>query len=146
MSMIFRKMRDEDLDAVYMIEKASFSEPWLREFFENELKYDSYVVVLNNEIIGYICTMQVLDECTITNISVRQDFRRQGIAGYIFKNLFDVMDQRNVKYYYLEVRESNEAALKLYYRLGFFEIGTRKDYYRNPLEDAKVMTLSRNLE
>jgi [ribosomal protein S18]-alanine N-acetyltransferase len=143
MPMMFRKMRDEDLEAVYNIEAASFSDPWLREFFEMELEYDSYVVVLDEEIAGFICTMQVLDECTVTNISVRPELRRQGIAEYIFKCLYEIMDDRDVRYYYLEVRASNQAAFELYRKLGFSQIGLRKDYYHNPVEDAIVMTMAR---
>jgi ribosomal-protein-alanine N-acetyltransferase len=142
---MFRRMRAEDLDAVYKIESASFSDPWPREFFTMELEYDSFVVIRDDEVAGFICTMQVMDECTVTNVSVKPALRRQGIAEYIFRNLFDIMDSRDVRYYYLEVRASNQAACQLYMKLGFSQIGIRKDYYHNPVEDAAVMALTRNL-
>jgi len=143
MSFIFCRMRDEDLDDVYKIEAASFTEPWLKMFFVMEQKHDAYVVIRDDKVVGYVCAMQVLDECTITNICVRKEQQRQGIAWFIFKELFKIMDAREVKYYYLEVRASNAPALALYKKLGFTQIGIRKDYYHNPIEDAIVMTLVR---
>jgi [ribosomal protein S18]-alanine N-acetyltransferase len=143
MPLLFRKMRDVDIDVVYEIESVSFSDPWPREFFTMELEYDSYVAEKDGEIAGFICTMQVMDECTVTNISVKSSFRRQGIAEFLFGNLIEVMDSRDVFYYYLEVRASNLAAIDLYRKLGFTQIGVRKDYYHNPVEDAIVMAVNR---
>jgi ribosomal-protein-alanine N-acetyltransferase len=142
MPLVFRKMRDEDLDAVYEIEIASFSDPWPREFFTMELEYDSYVAEKEGEIAGFICTIQVMDECTVTNISVKPSLRRQGIAEFILSKMLEDMNSRNVDYYYLEVRASNLAAYELYRKLGFARIGIRKDYYHNPAEDAIVMALN----
>jgi len=143
MPLTFRRMKEDDLDAVYMIETMSFSSPWLREFFEIELQHDSYVAEKDDKIAGFICALQVLDECTITNVSVLPDLRRQGIAEFMFYNLVESMNKRDVRYYYLEVRASNQAALKLYQKLGFEQVGIRKDYYHNPTEDAIVMTMDK---
>jgi ribosomal-protein-alanine N-acetyltransferase len=143
MPLSFRKMREEDLEAVYEIETASFSDPWPREFFRMELDYDSFVAESEDGIAGFICTMQVMDECTVTNVSVCPELRRQGVAQFIFESLICEMDSRDVFYYYLEVRASNQAAYKLYIKLGFSQIGLRKDYYNNPIEDAIVMALNR---
>jgi ribosomal-protein-alanine N-acetyltransferase len=134
-------MKAEDLDSVYEIELGSFSDPWLKEFFTLGLNHDIYVVEQDDEIAGFVCAMQVLDECTINNIAVKDCFRRQGIAEYMLKSLFDVMDKREVRFYYLEVRASNQAAYALYQKLGFGQIGIRKEYYHNPVEDAIVMSL-----
>lgn len=143
MPLVFRRMQEDDLDAVYMIETVSFSNPWLREFFELELQHDSFVTEKDNEIAGFICAMQVLDECTITNISVKPDVRRHGIAEFMMESLFNTMNEKDVRYYYLEVRSSNQAAFSLYQKLGFEQVGLRKDYYNYPTEDAIVMTLDR---
>jgi ribosomal-protein-alanine N-acetyltransferase len=136
-------MREEDLEAVYEIETVSFSDPWPREFFRMELDYDSFVAEDKDGIAGFICTMQVMDECTVTNVSVRPELRRQGVAQFIFDSLMSEMDSRDVFYYYLEVRASNQTAYRLYTKLGFTQIGLRKDYYHNPVEDAIVMVLNR---
>lgn len=141
MPLCFRSMKAEDLDRVYEIEVASFTSPWLKEFFEMELKHDAYVVEQHGIIAGFVCALQVLDECTIANIAVKDEFRRQGIAEYILKSLIEVMDSRDVRYYYLEVRATNQAAYALYNKLGFCQIGIRKNYYHDPVEDAIVMAL-----
>lgn len=143
MSLKFRKMREEDLEEVYEIEQSTFSEPWPREFFKTKKNHDDYVAVRDEQIAGYVCALQVLDECTIANISVKPSLQRQGIAEYIFRELYKIMDIRSVKFYYLEVRASNQAALSLYIKLGFSQIGVRKDYYHNPVEDAIVMSMER---
>jgi ribosomal-protein-alanine N-acetyltransferase len=141
MPLCFRKMEYADLDEVYSIESEVFSDPWQKEIFEMEMEHDAFVLVKDEQIAGYICAWQVLDECTITNISVRPVCQRQGLGAVIFGELFNLMEQRKVSYYYLEVRASNQAALGLYVKLGFSQIGLRKNYYHNPSEDAIVMTL-----
>ena len=144
MALIFRRMKEEDLDKVYELEVLSFTDPWLREFFEMGLHYDAFIALSDEELAGYICTMQVLDECTITNICVKQELRRHGIARYLMDNTIQTMDERGVRYYYLEVRISNRAAVNLYNHLGFRQVGLRKEYYHNPVEDAMVMAMERN--
>ena len=137
----FRGMQESDIDEVYDIEQVSFSEPWIREFFVMELQHDAFVAVRDEQVAGYICTWVVLDECTVTNISVKPELRRQGIAEYMFRNMMDVMTGKDIGYYYLEVRASNAPALALYDKLGFAKVGLRKGYYHNPVEDAIVMSL-----
>ena len=144
MPLSFRNMREDDLDAVYDIEAASFSDPWIKELFAMEMQHDAFVSEQENKVAGYICAWQVLDECTITNISVKPDWRRQGIAEFMIHELYKVMDKRDIRYYYLEVRASNLAAQALYYKLGFLQVGLRKEYYHNPTEDAVVMKLEKH--
>lgn len=139
MELCFRPLTEEDLDEVYEIEIASFSDPWQRDFFAMDALHETFVVQEDRHIIGYICTMQVLDECTITNLAVKPDFRRQGIAKFIFDEFFKTMKNRDIRFYYLEVRASNKAAISLYQKLGFQQVGIRKEYYNNPVEDAVVM-------
>jgi [ribosomal protein S18]-alanine N-acetyltransferase len=143
MSLSFRTMRENDLDAVYEIEVASFSEPWTKELFAMELQHNAYVAEQDSRVAGYICTWCVLDECTITNIAVKPDLKRQGIAKFMFENLYENMDKQDIRFYYLEVRASNTPALALYEKLGYAHVGLRKGYYHNPIEDAIVMTLDK---
>ena len=144
MNLSFRAMREEDLEDVIKIESACFSDPWLKELFEMELQHDAYAAYQNGQLAGYICAMQVLDECSITNIAVQPELHRQGVAEYMFEQLYRIMDKREVRYYYLEVRSSNQAAVALYEKLGFDRVGIRKGYYHNPIEDALVMALNRS--
>jgi ribosomal-protein-alanine N-acetyltransferase len=132
-------MRTGDIDKVYEIEAASFSDPWLKEFFVMELEHDAYVAEQDSIVVGYVCAWQVLDECTITNISVQPELRRKGIGKFMLENLFRIMHKRDVINYYLEVRASNLPAQNLYNKLGFRQVGIRKSYYHNPPEDAVVM-------
>lgn len=143
MQLVFRPMRTVDIDKVYEIEAASFSDPWLKELFAMELEHDAFVVLLDETVVGYICAWQVLDECTITNISVQPELRRRGIGEFMLDRLFDIMKTREVVHYYLEVRASNLPAQALYGKLGFRQVGLRKEYYHNPLEDAVVMALDK---
>lgn len=144
MSISFRKMEIRDLDEVYSIESEVFSDPWPKEIFEMEMEHDAFVLIKDEHLIGYMCSWQVLDECTITNVSIKPEFQRQGFGANIFHELFSYMDKREVRFYYLEVRASNQAATMLYNKLGFTRIGLRKSYYHNPVEDAVVMAFDIN--
>ena len=145
MSLSFRHMRPDDLDEVYHIESEVFSDPWPQEIFEMEMEHDAFVILKDEQVIGFLCAWQVLDECTITNVSVKPSMQRQGIGEDIFIKLFEEMDKRYVQFYYLEVRASNQAAIRLYDKLGFARIGIRKAYYQHPEEDAIVMSLNRTV-
>jgi ribosomal-protein-alanine N-acetyltransferase len=137
-------MQLDDLDEVIKIEQEAFTDAWLIELFAMELAHDAYVAVSNAQIVGYICAWRVLDECTITNIACKADLKRKGIARFMFSELFRVMDAADVLYYYLEVRISNISARALYQKLGFTEIGIRKSYYHDPVEDAVVMSMEKD--
>lgn len=141
--MTIRSMTDDDLDAVYEIELASFSDPWIRDFFVEAMRQDAYVAVRDGKIVGYICAMRVEDECSIINLAVRPELRRQGIAEFMLRSLFNEVDSRGVRFCYLEVRAANQAALALYEKFGFTKVGRRRAYYRNPVEDAVVMAIDR---
>ena len=140
------KMKPEDLDEVYEIDKSSFSIPWSKESFENELKNilaTYFVARLDNKIIGYIGSWLIIDECHITNIAVDLSYRRKGIAYELVKTLLNYCNENGISYAYLEVRKSNMPAQKLYERFGFKSDGIRKDYYKNPdgtFEDAILMS------
>lgn len=136
-------MQPDDLDEVIQIEQEAFTDAWFKELFAMELEHDAYVVTNGGHISGYICAWQVLDECTITNIAVRSDMKRNGVARFLFNELYKIMDSREVRYYYLEVRASNVPAQSLYTKLGFTQIGLRKAYYDHPIEDAVVMALDK---
>lgn len=143
MILSFRKMQLDDLDEVIKIEQEAFADAWLIELFAMELAHDAYVAVCDELIVGYICAWRVLDECTITNIACKSELKRKGIACFMFCELFRVMDAAEVLYFYLEVRVSNVSARALYHKLGFLDIGVRKSYYHDPVEDAVVMSMAK---
>lgn len=83
--------------------------------------------------------MDCLDEGEITNVSVKKEYQGQRIGGRLLEELFRIGKERGVTDYFLEVRKSNQVAIALYSRLGFQEVGVRKNFYEDPVEDGIVM-------
>ncbi|MGO9015825.1 MAG: ribosomal protein S18-alanine N-acetyltransferase [Dissulfurispiraceae bacterium] len=139
-----REMSHGDVPAIAEIEKASYTMPWSETSFLSEI-YSQHsitrVAELNGNIVGYVCIKQVADEGVLMNLTVHPQYRRQGIANMIFSNAWENLRANGCRFLFLEVRISNIAAKKLYEKLNFKVIGTRKDYYLRPTEDALVMML-----
>lgn len=138
-----RSARMEDIDALVFIDHASFSIPWSKEslqtFVQDGLHRDCFVAVITEapkRIIGYVAIQFVADEAEISNIAVCPDARGRGAGRAMLEKAVDSLFERGVEAIFLEVRESNAAAKKLYESCGFEPVGRRKDYYSNPLEDA----------
>lgn len=141
-----RRMREEDLDRVAEIEKENFSTPWSRKSFSDFLKReDTYFLVAEREeageteICGYIGAYGIPDEGDITNVSVQKEYRRAGIGRKIVDELIRVTVAAGIKRLFLEVRESNDPAIRLYEHAGFVRCGLRKNYYTSPVENAVIM-------
>ncbi len=132
-------MKDEDIPAILRIENAVFSHPWPESAFDSTQFKDSFVLELNGSVIGYIMGMVVMDECSIINIAIDPDHQRQGYGYLLFMKFIEMMTPRGVQVYYLDVRESNVSAQRLYEKLGFRRIALRKSYYSDPEENAVVM-------
>lgn len=135
-----REMKREDIPNIMRMEKELFATSWEEEMFIEEIeKQYAYVLEIKNKIIGYICGWKLLDEFNITNIAVASDFQRKGFGKALVQFLMSkLLDEKCFKFF-LEVRESNQAAKKLYEKLGFVVIGSRKNYYHSPEEDAMVL-------
>ncbi len=137
-----RRLSTQDAFSIEQIEKNCFSHPWsqkaIEESFENNTVF--FGAVCNNEIVGY-CGMQiVLDQGFITNVAVLQNHRKCGIGKALIEQLLNYAKQQNLSFVTLEVRVSNLAAISLYDKMGFKNMGTRKNFYRDPTEDAYIMT------
>lgn len=132
----------EDLEQVLAIEIDSFPHAWTREHFLDELKspHSFPMTAFDREgrVVGYICSMQLLEAGHIFNVAVIRDSRGQGIGEILVKNVLRECRERGADYVSLEVRPSNKSAISLYLRLGFCEVGRRKRYYENG-EDAIIM-------
>jgi len=140
--MVVRKMTLEDIEAVYELSTACFSEPWSLESIKKELENtvaSYFVAEKEHQIVGYIGLWHVMDEGEVINIAVSHTVRRQGIGEALLKQLLETAKEKVLEVIHLEVRQSNEAALKLYEKHGFKAIATRKGYYHKPLEDAVIM-------
>lgn len=143
-----RPMIEDDLDQVIDIENQTYEFPWTRGIFHDCLQvgYCCWVFEAEGEILAYGVMSVAADEAHILTIVVAEYARRQGLGGKILEHLLGIARQRNASTVLLEVRPSNEAAIKLYQRIGFSEIGIRKDYYpdANGREDALVMGMDIN--
>ncbi len=142
-------MRHEDLDQVVAIEQASFTQPWSRALFEQELRkpaLSTSLAALAGEgpgrlVMGYIVFWIVAQEMHILNLAVAPAERRKGLAGRLVLSGIQYAAARGARTAFLEVRASNIPAWNLYQGLGFVKSALRKSYYDSPPEDALVMTL-----
>ena len=111
---------------------------------EEELYNDcaAYLVAEDEteKVVGYAGIQVVLDEGYITNVAVLPEQRRGHIASMLLKVFFDFSLAHDLSFITLEVRPGNAAAIALYEKFGFVEVGRRKNYYEKPKEDALIMT------
>jgi ribosomal-protein-alanine N-acetyltransferase len=130
------------LDEIAQIARRSFTNPWTREMFENELTKnpfsDQILAMADGKVAGYLFAMALFEECHLLDFAVDPDFRRQGIGEKMLGYLIGKMLIRNIRKIFLEVRSSNIAAQALYQKAGFRRIALRKAYYANPVEDAVI--------
>ena len=137
-------MTADHLDEVAALERICFSVPWSRNMLAEELDnaLSAFLVALDDtgRVAGYAGVQVVLDEGYITNIAVRPDCRRQGVAGKLLQVFLDFAQANRLAFLTLEVRASNYDAIALYGSRGFRSAGRRKNYYEYPREDAIIMT------
>ncbi len=136
-------MCEEHIDALAELEKVCFSQPWSREALAEELENDSayfFVAETDGKVAGYVGFIITAGQSYITNVAVLPKYRRSGVATMLLERLFDIAEGYGLEFISLEVRPTNAAAISLYSSLGFEEIGLRKNFYRNPTEDALIMT------
>ena len=137
-------MTADHLDEVAELERICFSTPWSRNMLAEELDnaLSAFLVALDGEerVVGYAGLQVVLDEGYITNVAVRPECRRQGIAGKLLQVFLDFAQANQLAFLTLEVRASNYDAIALYGSRGFRSTGRRKNYYEHPKEDAIIMT------
>lgn len=124
------------------LEKMCFSDPWSENSVASELKNPLSLWLIaeeNQTICGYVGSQTVLDETDMMNIAVHPDYRRRGIAAALIVELIHQLKEQGSHILRLEVRESNAPAIALYESMGFSRLGLRKNYYRNPKENALIL-------
>ncbi|HFI0271560.1 TPA: ribosomal protein S18-alanine N-acetyltransferase [Streptococcus suis] len=130
-------------EAVLVVMQSVYDQsPWTLEQIASSMASqdeDYYLAYEGQELVGFLAVQTVLDEMEILQIAVKTDFQRLGIASQLMAAVMDWDGD-----IFLEVRESNRAAQALYTRQHFTKIGKRKDYYRNPVEDAVIMKRERD--
>ena len=140
---VVRPMTLTDLDGVMAVENNSFSVPWSRSAFEEELSQNNlarYIVAVSGDIIvGYAGTWLVINEAHVTNVAVNALRRGEGIGRLLMENLLELARNNHMESMTLEVRVSNTAARNLYKQMGFVEAGIRKNYYSETKEDALIL-------
>ena len=137
-------MNADHLDEVAELERICFSTPWSRNMLAEELdnQLSAFLVAVDDadRVVGYAGVQVILDEGYITNIAVRPECRRQGVAAQLLQVFMDFAKANKLSFLTLEVRASNYDAIALYGSRGFRSMGRRKNYYEHPREDAIIMT------
>lgn len=140
-------MTEHDLVEVCAIEELSDLSVWGWDAYHHEMQsgMDTIMLVARVarsapcEIAGFIVARLIADELHVNNVAVRPEFRGQGLGSALLQTTLGQAQEREAKIAQLEVRAGNEAAQKLYQKCGFAVVGRRKDYYRQPTEDALLM-------
>lgn len=140
--MIITKMNKDHVLQIAELEKICFSDPWSVNSIASELdnRLSLWLVALEDDkVIGYVGSQTVLGETDMMNIATHPDYRKRGIATALITGLMEALEASGSHSLMLEVRASNEPAVSVYRKLGFEKVGRRKNYYRNPKEDALIM-------
>lgn len=141
--MKIRRMESSDVTEVAAIEKNCFSQPWSRHAFRDAVNDNNAVFLVAEDemhrILGYIGMYVSLPEGEITNVAVAEEFRGQGVGKKLVSAIRQWAKEHGLDRIVLEVRSSNQAAIHVYHKEGFVKLGTRKDFYSFPREDADIM-------
>ena len=135
-------LNESHVTPIAELEKLCFSDPWSENSVASELHnpLSLWLVALEGEtLVGYVGSQTVMGETDMMNVAVHPDHRRQGIALALIRALIEALQARESHSLTLEVRVSNVPAIGLYESLGFQEAGRRRNYYRNPKEDALIL-------
>ena len=134
---------DAHLDGAAELERLCFSSPWSRESLKlltNDGIGVGFVCECDGKVAAYGGMLIAVDEGQITNVAVHPDYRRRGLASAVLNSLMRYAKSCHADSVTLEVRASNSAAIALYKKAGFAEVGRRRGFYTKPVEDAVIMT------
>jgi len=144
-TLIFRRMKLEDVPAVHEIDVLSFSLPWPERSFRFELTDNpvarGWVAEEVGRVIAMLLLWLVVDEAHIATIAVHPDFRRKGLGERILIHALQAAQAEGAQRAFLEVRAGNTGAQDLYKKYGFVVDGVRPKYYKDNNEDAILMSL-----
>lgn len=140
--MMVRRMKESDTGSAAEVERLCFSDPWTDVMIAEGLSgaLDQFWVLEEEEhICGYCCMRSIAGEGEILRIAVLPKFRGRGYGKKLMETMVGFASSNGLKALTLEVRESNSHAINLYKTYGFETEAVRKEYYRNPKEDALLM-------
>ena len=135
-------MNEDHIRQIAELERLCFNDPWSVKSIASELnnKLSLWLVAVDAEtVVGYVGSQTVIGETDMMNIAVHPAYRKKGIGTALINELIHELALRRSRSLMLEVRASNETAISVYMGLGFIEVGCRKNYYRNPREDALIL-------
>ena len=152
--MLIREMTISDIPAVAEIEKECFSLPWSPQSIKDSIEREDTLFLVCEEalneiskdireqsvIVGYIGMYISFEEGDITNVAISQHYRKQGYGEALVKQAKALAKEKQLERILLEVRVSNAPAIALYKKMGFEELGLRKKFYEQPIEDALIMS------
>jgi ribosomal-protein-alanine N-acetyltransferase len=140
-----RRMVSTDIDAVVVIEREVFLFPWTRGNFSDSIESGYYCLVLEQggEVLGYGVMTIGAEEAHLLTLSIAAGSQRKGWGERLLREFIRIAKERLARTMFLDVRESNRAAARLYKRLGFRQIAKRRGYYpaMGGREDSLVMEL-----
>jgi ribosomal-protein-alanine N-acetyltransferase len=131
-----------DLDAIEAIEKRAYRTPWSRSMFASELAKPTSICLgafEGERLMGYTINSRYVDAWHVMNVAVDPEYQRRGVASQLLERLFELTADDERRGYTLEVRVSNQDAIRLYEKLGFEPRGIRRGYYTDNREDALIM-------
>ena len=137
-----RRLTASHLDAIEAIERESYPAPWSRAMFAGEIAKPSSIAIGafdGDGLVGYLIASRYVDAWHVMNVAVTPGRRQRGVASRLLHDLFELTKADARRGYTLEVRVSNEGAIRLYERLGFVRRGVRRGYYTDNREDALIM-------
>ena len=132
----------EDIDSIYTIQVANIHPPLSKETIKEDFKKNNYIYVIaknKDEVVGYITLSYVLEIADIISVAVKDGYKGKNIFSKMLNFIENILKENNVEEILLEVRESNSSAIKAYTKNNFKEISTRKNYYKDPVENAIIM-------
>lgn len=139
---MIRPMCAADVPQIAALERLCFSDPWCEAAITPELTnpLSTWLVAQEDDALaGYIGAQAVPPDADVMNLAVAPNYRRRGLARSLLHELTQCLRKQGVNYLFLEVRASNLPAQSLYASAGFVEVGRRKKYYVNPVEDALIL-------
>ena len=137
------RAEEQDIDRIAELEKKIFSDGWSRQAVSDTFGQKNAVIFGAYDggvLVGYLIVYYVLDEGEIARIAVEESFRRQGAAGAMLAELAGFCKEKGITKLMLEVRQGNKTAIAFYKAHGFKEDGVRRGYYKEPSEDAVLMS------
>jgi [ribosomal protein S18]-alanine N-acetyltransferase len=144
---MLRRLKSTDLPQLINIETVTQVSPWSDEIFNRCLMAGSigWVVTCAETVVGFILILYQAGDVHILNLCIHPTYQHQGFGYKLLSHALEALQEQGATSVYLEVRCSNTAAIGLYKKLGFSQIGMRKDYYTNANQKEDALVFAKNL-